>query len=281
MTDRTPDKAARRPSAAMERRPGVWASIADSRLSGALMLLALLALWDVTARLKIVDLLSWPPFFDIAARWLVLLANGEIADALLISVWRVLVGYGAAVAIAVPIGLLIGYSTRVFYLLEPTLESLRPIPVVALIPVIILFFGLGSTMKIVIITYACFFPILLNTISGVRHLDRVLVDTARTFGLGKRHTILRVIVPAATPYIFTGMRISVGFSLMAMAAAEMLTGGDGIGAFILDAQRTFKVKDMYSGIITLGLLGYLANRGFIAIERWMLRWHGSTKDDDG
>ncbi len=250
-------------------------------MSGVLMLLALLVIWDLTARFKIIDLLSWPPFLDIALRWVELAVNGEIAAALLISVWRVLVGYALAVAIAVPLGLLIGYSNRIFYLLEPTLESLRPIPVVALIPVIILFFGLGSTMKIVIITYACFFPILLNTISGVRHLDRVLVDTARTFGLSRWHTISRVMVPAATPYIFTGMRISVGFSLMAMAAAEMLTGGDGIGAFILDAQRTFKVKDMYSGIITLGLLGYVANRGFIAVERWMLRWHGSAKSDDG
>lgn len=257
---------------AAARRP--WRiHLLDTRLSGVLLLIAICIAWDLSARLKVIDLVSWPPFLDIARRWLELLFNGETLGHLLPSLRRVALGYAFAVVSAITLGLLIGYFARVYNLLEPTLEALRPISVIALIPVIVLFLGLEDTMKVFIIAYACFFPILLNTISGVRDVDPVLVDTSRTFKLNRWQTIRYVIVPAATPFIFTGMRISVGFSLMAMVAAEMLTGGDGIGAFILDSQRTFKVKDMYAGIITLGVVGYAANRAFIAIEGWLLRWN--------
>lgn len=250
----------------------VWRFLIGTRASGVLALLGILVVWDLSARLKLIDLLSWPPFFDIFWRWLQLIATGDLFVQLMPSLERVFYGYAAAVFVAVGLGLMIGYSKWIYNLFEPTLEALRPISVIAMIPVIILFLGLGDTMKIFIIAYACFFPILLNTVSGVRDVDPVLVNTARTFGLSQWQTLAHVIVPAATPYIFTGMRISVGFSLMAMVAAEMLTGGDGIGAFILDSQRTFKVRDMYAGIITLGVLGYVLNRIFIACELWLLRW---------
>lgn len=243
-----------------------------TRLSGVILLVAILAAWDLSARYKIIDLMSWPPFLDVFSRWLELMTSGELFSYLLPSLRRVALGYAYAVAVAVSAGLLVGYFRPVYNLLEPTLETLRPISVIALIPVIILFFGLGDAMKIFIIAYACFFPILLNTIAGVRDIDPVLVNTARTFGLTRWQTIRDVVVPAATPQIFTGMRISVGFSLMAMVAAEMLTGGDGIGAFILDSQRTFRIVDMYAGIIMLGIVGYILNRAFIAGENWLLRW---------
>lgn len=273
------------PAAARTSRPvprrTLSSLVLDTRLSGIFLLVGICVVWDLSARFKVVDLVSWPPFFDIAQRWLQLLLNGDILTNLLPSLRRVALGYAFAVVTAVSLGLLIGYSKRIFNLMEPTLEALRPISVIALIPVIILFLGLEDTMKVFIIAYACFFPILLNTISGVRDVDPVLIDTARTFKLSRWQTVRRVIVPAATPFIFTGMRISVGFSLMAMVAAEMLTGGDGVGAFILDSQRTFKVKDMYAGIITLGVLGYLANRAFVGIEHWILRWDnaGASKAD--
>lgn len=246
--------------------------IVGTRASGVIALVAILVLWDLSARFKFIDLMSWPPFFDILARWFELLLSGEMILSILPSLERVFWGYALAALAAIALGLAIGFSQKIYNVFEPTLEALRPISVIALIPVIILFMGLGDQMKIFIIAYACFFPVLLNTISGVRNVDPVLVNTARTFGLTRWQTISRVIVPASTPYIFTGLRISVGFSLMAMVAAEMLTGGDGIGAFILDSQRTFRVRDMYAGIITLGVIGYALNRIFIAFEEWMLRW---------
>lgn len=262
-----------KPRERLERRHWGLSSLAPlSRFNGILLLLLILVSWDLSARLKIIDLMSWPPFFDIFLRWLELIVSGEIFLHVLPSLERVALGYAFAALVAVALGLLIGYSRFVYNLFEPTLECLRPISVIALIPVIILFLGLGDQMKVFIIAYACFFPILLNTISGVRDVDPVLIGTARTFGLTRMRTISRVIIPAASPYIFTGMRISVGFSLMAMVAAEMLTGGDGIGAFVLDSQRTFRVRDMYAGIITLGVIGYALNRLFVACEEWLLRW---------
>lgn len=262
------------------RKGSVFAAVLDTRLSGILLLLAILTAWDLSARLKIIELVAWPPFFDIAARWVQLVLQGSMLMELVPSIRRILIGYSLAVSTAVPLGLLIGYSRRVFNLFEPILEALRPISVIALIPVIILFLGLDDEMKIFIIVYACFFPILLNTISGVRDMDNVLIDTTRTFGLTQWQTISRVMVPAAAPQIFTGMRISVGISLIAMVASEMLTGGNGIGAFILESQRTFRIRDMYAGIITLGIVGYLVNRSFVALERWMLRWHQGYGNTD-
>ena len=250
-------------------------------MSGAFLLLFLLVVWDLSARLKIIDLVSWPPFFNVAADWIRLLASGSLFLEILPTLRRVVVGYVIATVVAVPLGLLIGYSRRIHDLFEPTIEALRPISVVALIPVVVLFFGLEDRMKVFIVIYGCFFPILLNTIGGVRDIDSVLIGTARTFGLTRVQTMFRVMIPAAAPSIFTGMRISLGISLIAVVAAEMLTGGDGIGSFILDSERTFKVLDMYAGIITLGLIGYLANRGFVALERRLLRWHVGQGHSEG
>jgi ABC-type nitrate/sulfonate/bicarbonate transport system permease component len=255
-----------------EKEAGIIHRFLGSRLSGVVLLLIVLVSWDLSARYKVIDLISWPPFFDVALHWFVLIFSGVIPMELLTSLRRLLIGYGLAIGLGVPLGLLIGFYRPAYNLFEPVVEALRPISVIALIPVIILFLGLEDPMKIFIVFYGCFFPILLNTISGVRDIDPTLIGTSRTFGLSKAQSMFKVVLPAAGPSIFTGLRISLGFSLVAVVAAEMLSGGNGIGAFILDSQRTFKVREMYAGIITLGLVGYLINRAFLSIERRALGW---------
>jgi ABC-type nitrate/sulfonate/bicarbonate transport system permease component len=120
---------------------------------------------------------------------------------------------------------------------------------------------------------ASFFPILLNTYSGVRSIDPVQFDTARTLGLNTLQTFREVVVPAAMPLILTGMRISLAISLILAILAEMIVSTDGLGYFTLLAQRTFKVPDMYAGIFTLALLGYVLNRVFLLVESRLIRWH--------
>ena len=154
--------------------------------------------------------------------------------------------------VAVPLGLLMGSISFVYRLLEPITEFIRPIPSSAYIPVAILFLGIGNEMKIFIVFLACLFPVLLNTYGGVRGVDPVLVDTGRTFGLSRLSALRQIIFPAVLPNILTGMRISLGIALIVAIVAEMITGNSGIGYYILDMQRTFRVPEMFAGIFTLG-----------------------------
>ena len=126
-------------------------------------------------------------------------------------------------------------------------------------------------MKVALILLAAVFPIPLNTYSGVRSIDRVQFDTARTLGLTTAQTLRGLVIPAASPHILTGMRISLAISLILAILGEMVVSNDGLGYFILLAQRTFKVPEMYAGIFTLALLGYVLNRGFLLAERRLLR----------
>ena len=181
-----------------------------------------------------------------------------------------------AAIIAIPLGLLMGTIPLVYRLLEPITEFIRPIPSSAYIPVAILFLGIGNEMKVFVIFLACMFPILLNTYGGVRAVDPVLIDTGRTFGLSRPKALWQIILPAALPNILTGMRISLGIALIVAVVAEMITGNSGIGYFILDMQRIFRVPEMFAGIFTLGLLGFLINFIFLRVEGHFLRWRGTS-----
>jgi ABC-type nitrate/sulfonate/bicarbonate transport system permease component len=165
-----------------------------------------------------------------------------------------------------------GTISLFFRLLEPLTEFIRPIPSSAYIPVAILFLGIGDEMKIFVIFLACLFPVLLNTFGGVRGIDPVLIDTGRTFGVSRLTTLWQIVLPASLPNILTGMRISLGLSLIVGVVAEMISGNSGIGYFILNNQRIFRVPEMFAGIFTLGLLGFLINLLFLRLESHLLRW---------
>jgi ABC-type nitrate/sulfonate/bicarbonate transport system permease component len=195
-----------------------------------------------------------------------------------LSLWRIFAGFAIACVVAVPLGLLMGTSGFIYRLLEPITEFIRPIPSSAYIPVAILILGIDNEMKIFVITLACLFPVLLNTYGGVRAIDPVLIDTGRTFGVSKLKSLWQIILPAALPSILTGMRISLGIALIVSVVSEMITGNSGIGYFILDMQRVFRVPEMFAGIFMLGLLGYIINFGFLRVESHFLRWRGVSNE---
>ena len=194
------------------------------------------------------------------------------------SLGRIFAGFGLAALVAMPLGLLMGSSSIVYRLLEPLTEFIRPIPAAAYIPVAILFLGIGNEMKVFVVFLACLFPILLNTYGGVRGVDQVLIDTGRTFGVPRLKALWQIVFPAALPSILTGMRISLGIALIVSVVSEMIAGNSGIGYFILDMQRVFRIPEMFAGIFTLGLLGYLINFLFLQLERHFLRWRGTNNE---
>jgi ABC-type nitrate/sulfonate/bicarbonate transport system permease component len=246
------------------------------RWPGFLLFAVLLLAWEAASAWKLVDPVSIPRVSLIFAAFVESLRNGQLLDALLPSLGRIFAGFGLAAVVAVPLGLLMGSVSLLYRLLEPITEFVRPIPAAAYIPVAILLLGIGNEMKIFVVFLACLFPILLNTYGGVRAVDPVLIDTGRTFGVSRLQALRQIIYPAALPSILTGMRISLGISLIVAVVSEMIAGNSGIGYLILDKQRTFRVPEMFAGIFTLGMLGFLINFAFLKIEQHVLRWRGTS-----
>jgi ABC-type nitrate/sulfonate/bicarbonate transport system permease component len=243
-----------------------------TRWPGFLLVLIILAIWQVGSVTSFFDPVSLPPVTTVFDSWYQSIANGSLIKQLVPTLYRIAAGFGLAVLIGVPLGLLMGTISLFFRLLEPLTEFIRPIPSSAYIPVAILFLGIGDEMKIFVIFLACLFPVLLNTFGGVRGIDPVLIDTGRTFGVSRLTTLWQIVLPASLPNILTGMRISLGLSLIVGVVAEMISGNSGIGYFILNNQRIFRVPEMFAGIFTLGLLGFLINLLFLRLESHLLRW---------
>lgn len=248
------------------------ALLRNSRTSGVILIALLLALWQLSA-MYLVRSPTWPTVTRIVDAWVENFADGTLPGHMLATFWRQMLGYGLAMILGVTLGLAMGYYRVLYNLFEPLVEVLRPIPGPAYLPVLVLFVGIGNEMKVVLILLAALFPILLNTYSGVRSIDRVQFDTARTLGLTTFQTFRELVLPAASPQILTGMRISLAISLILAILGEMIVSNDGLGYFTLLAQRTFKVPEMYAGIFTLAAFGYVLNRIFLVLEARLIRWH--------
>jgi ABC-type nitrate/sulfonate/bicarbonate transport system permease component len=245
----------------------------ESKMNGALVLLAVMAAWELASRAEMLNPLFFPPMSTILKTFLELVSSGEIAAQILNSMRRAAAGYALAAIVFIPLGILMGLFDGLRRALEVVIETARPIPPPVVVPVAMLFFGLGEGMKIFVIFFSSAWPILLNTIDGVRNIDRVLVQTARTFGLSQGRAIVKVILPAASPQIMTGLRVSLAITLILVVISEMVGSSDGIGYFILDAQRRLKVDRMYAGMLSLALLGYLLNQLFVLFTNYFLSWH--------
>ena len=252
-----------------------------AKLNGLVFLLGLLAVWELVAQAEWVNPLIVPPLSKILRIFSELVFSGQIPMQILVSMKRAAAGYFLAAAVFIPLGIFMGLSPTVYRLFEVIVEMLRPVPPPVMIPVALLFFGLGDEMKIFVIFFSCAWPILLNTVDGVRGLDWVLLNTARTFGLPRRKIIWQVILPACAPQIATGLRVSLPIMLILVVISEMVGSTDGIGYFVLDSQRRFRVAQMYAGMLTLALLGYTLNQLFNWLQRLLLPWQwGMMKRKD-
>lgn len=201
----------------------------------------------------------------------------NVSSDLVPSLVRILAGFFAAVIVALLIGVPLGMVPAARRATSPIVEFLRAIPAPALLPFGIAVIGIGDGMKIFIIAFVCIWPVLLNTIDGIRAVDSTLADTVRMYGLPLHQRLLRVVLPAASPQIFAGMRTSLTLAILMMVISEMVASTSGIGYFILEAERTFAIPAMWSGIVLLGILGYVLNLAFVLIERRVLRWHRGAR----
>jgi ABC-type nitrate/sulfonate/bicarbonate transport system permease component len=247
-----------------------------SRLARAAMsasgLLALLAVWELVSDTGVANpVLLPPPSIALPASW-ALVASGAILSPLGRSLSLLAVGYVIASLVGIALGVAMGCSRRVYCLLEPLIELLRPIPKSALVPPLFLFLGIGTTTMVTIVSVACFFPILINTLQGVRGVDPVLLDTARTFRCSRRRLVLQVVLPAALPMIMTGMRVSLALGLVLVVLAEMLAGSGGVGFLILDMQRSFDIVMMFAWLLVLAVVGLALSLAFDVVEGRAVPW---------
>lgn len=239
---------------------------------GWIVFTALLCLWEYGARSSPKLQFYFPPVSQILYALGQLIVSGRIAAHSLATLSRFFEAYMMAALFAVSLGVLLGYVRPAYSLLEPLIEFLRPMPSVAIVPVAVLALGIGDAMIVAVTVYASLWPILVNTIDGVRRIEPMLIDTARTFGLRRWAILWRVVLPGASPYIVTGLRISLSIALILVTTAEMIAGSRGLGFFILDQERSFNSRNMYAGIIVVAALGYALNRFFLALEVKVLRW---------
>jgi NitT/TauT family transport system permease protein len=240
--------------------------------TGWLVFTGVVLVWELAGNFHESLRLYIPPISEIIVSLVKILASGEAARHVFTTLARFLTGYLTAALFAVIVGVILGYFPAVYSLLATAIELLRPMPSVAIIPVAILLLGIGDVMIVAVTVYASVWPVLINTIDGVRNMDPVLVQTGRTFGLARWRLLKSVILPAASPYIVTGLRISLAIALILVTTAEMIAGEKGLGFFILDEERSLRNANMYGGIILISLLGYLLNRMFLLIEGRAMAW---------
>ncbi|MFC6010597.1 ABC transporter permease [Nocardia lasii] len=237
-----------------------------------LAIVVLLGVWELAPRFGLVDEVFLPPFSVVVEAFLELAANGQLAEHTSASLTRSVTGFSIALVIAVPVGIAIAWYKPVSDFLNPVLELFRNTAALALLPVFVLILGIGETSKIALIGYATFFPILLNTITGVRTVDPLLVKSAVSLGFSPLRLFQKVILPAAIPSIFTGIRMAAAGSILVLIAAEMIGARAGLGYLITAAQQNFQIPQMYAGIVAISLIGLGFNFALVALERRLSRW---------
>jgi NitT/TauT family transport system permease protein len=267
----------------------VFGKIFD-RLQGFLVPLTLLALWQYLSSQSIINPQILPAPTTVIAKWweyllptetfdatkssyLAWIFSGEMIRDAYASLYRVVVGFLIGGILALPLGLMMGANNWVYNLFNPLIQILRPIPPIAFIPLSILWFGLGNPPAIFLIVLGAFFPILMNTIAGVRHVDNIYIRAARSLGASQTTMFLRVILPAATPYILTGARIGVGTAFIVVIVAEMIAVNNGLGYRILEAREFFWSDKIIAGMFTIGLLGLAIDTGMNHLNNHLLKWH--------
>jgi NitT/TauT family transport system permease protein len=239
---------------------------------GAAGIVVLAVLWEAAPRLGLVDPFFVSPLSQVAAAWWELLVTGQLWTHLGASLVRSAVGFVLALGLAVPLGAAIAWYRPVRELVSPVLELFRNTAALALLPVFVLILGIGEVSKVAIVVYACFFPILLNTISGVASVDQQLLRSARVLGLSPVTTFRKVVFPAALPTIFTGIRIAGAAAVLVLIAAEMIGATAGLGYLINYSQYNFLIPQMYAAILTTSAVGLAVNYSLVALERRLSRW---------
>lgn len=203
-----------------------------------------------------------------------LIESGVLLQDILISMFRVLKGWILGIVFAVPVGVGIGCSKKISFILDPLLNFFRFVPAIGFVTLFLLWFGVGEKSKVALIFYAVIFPVMVNTIVGVRSVDKSFIEAAQSLGGSKAVVLFKVIIPSAIPNIFTGIRLGLSAAIICIVAAEMLSASEGLGYLIYTARLYYKTDWIFIGIVVLGLIGFLADKLLQLIGKKFLGKYG-------
>jgi len=233
---------------------------------------AIVVAWEAWARSA--DSQFWPPPSAIRSQFHDLWLFAQFRSDVVPSLMRILLGFGIGSAIGILLGIPLGLSLWARKFAMPHVEYWRAMPPPALLPIsVILLHSIGNLQKVSFIAFFCIFPVLLNTIDGVRSLDPTLVDTARAYGIPVHERIRRIVLPAAFPQISAGMRTSLSLAVIIMVVAEYFSSTSGVGYVLLISKNTFQLGPMWAAILLIGVIGYVLNLAYLLVERRLLAWH--------
>lgn len=235
-------------------------------------ILVFFLVWEILPRTGLINANFLPPFSVVAAKLFEMCATGELFRNILISLRRSVVGLALGFAFSIPMGILIASFKKLEYYIDPLIQALRQTSIVALIPVFLLFFGIKESSKYAIVFWGVWAPLLLNTISGVKNVDPMLIKAARSMGAKRFVIYTRIVFPSALPTVLTGLRLAATSSILVLTAAEMMGASSGLGFILYDAQMKYLIPRMYAVILTMSIIGIVVNYGLVLLERRLTKW---------
>jgi ABC-type nitrate/sulfonate/bicarbonate transport system permease component len=249
-----------------------WSAKSRERLLYLISPIVLLAVWQILLMLGFGDRRFVPAPTDIAVRFVHLVASGELAWHVAVTLWRVFAGFFIGAVPAIAVGLLMAMFRPVRIFFDPLIAAIFPIPKVALMPLLLLAFGFGDASKIALVAIAVFFPVIVNTYAGAANIEKIYWDVARNYGASQAVLFTRVVFFGALPMIFAGLRIALAVSFIVLVAAEFVASKNGIGYLIWNSWELLQVDIMFVGIVTIGILGLITSAVFQEIERKVIPW---------
>ena len=238
--------------------------------------LALLALWELVVRTGLVDARFFPAPSSIVGDFVQFLVSGELLSNTLTTLQRVAFGFFIGAIPGVALGLLVGVNRIARAVIEPIVAILYPIPKIAILPLILLIFGIGESSKYAIVAIGVFFIMLINTAAGVRQIESIYLDVARVFEIRRRSFYLRVLLPGALTNVFAGIKLSIGIAIVLAVAAEFTAAKSGLGFQIWNAWQTLQVERMYVALVMVSILGYALTLLGNALEDLLVPWRSRT-----
>jgi NitT/TauT family transport system permease protein len=240
--------------------------------SGVLTWLILFAFWGIISLFY--SSTFWPGPLETIMGAQEIILDGTLIRFAAISLWRVFKGWVIGCLAAVPLGILIGRNRIIRQLMEPVIDYFRFIPAIAFLTLFIMWFGVGEKSKTILIMYATCFTVIINTANGVRSIDENRILAARTLGTSEAQILFHVILPSCVPFIFTGVRLGMGGAYTSIVAAEMIAAKEGLGYLIFTSRLYFRVDWILTGVIVLGLIGYLTDQGLRLLGKGILKRYG-------
>jgi NitT/TauT family transport system permease protein len=236
-----------------------------------------LLVWELLSRAGAVSTMFFPPPSTIAGVLWGMLTRGALLADTGITVSRVLAGFAIGAGAGVVIGIAMGASPRLGAQLDPWVAALHPTPKIAVLPLILVIFGIGEASKVTLAALGAFFPMLINTVAGVRQISPIYFEVARSYGAGRRQLFTRVVLPGSLPLIMAGARISINVALMLTIAAELVAAQRGLGQVIWFAWQTLRIEEVYAGLFVTSVLGILLSYSLERLSRRLMPWRAAPE----